>query len=78
MNATGHRIRQLRLANTPALSQTDLASSLSRRGVSMDQASLSRIEGRTRGVTDIELMAFAKCLKVSVSVLCGEKAKRTS
>lgn len=72
-NATGHRIQRLRLASNPAISQTDLAKCVFRRGVPMDQAALSRIESRVRSVTDIELIAFAKCLKVSVATLCGEK-----
>lgn len=72
-NASGHRIRQFRLASNPALSQTDLARHILRRGVTMDQTALSRIEARTRCVTDLELIAFAKCLGVSVATLCGEK-----
>jgi len=75
-NASGHRIRQFRQSNTPMLSQTDLANGVIKRGVAMDQTALSRIEARTRSVTDLELLAFAKCLKVSVSVLCGEKGKK--
>ena len=76
MNASGHRIRQFRLSRIPTLSQTELANSLIRRGVPMDQTALSRVEARQRSVTDLELIAFAKCLKVSVAVLCGERKKR--
>jgi len=77
-NATGHRIRQLRQSGTPVISQTVLAQRVFRLGVTMDQGALSRIENRTRRVTDFELIAFAKCLRVSVDTLCEGKQQKAA
>jgi transcriptional regulator with XRE-family HTH domain len=41
----------------------------------MDQSTLSKIENGQRPVTDIELVALAKALKVSSAWLLGEKSE---
>jgi hypothetical protein len=40
----------------------------------MDQGTVSRIEHQVRTLSDYELVAFAKCLKVTVGWLCGERS----
>ena len=52
------------------MSQADLARCLIRRDVPLDQGAISRIENRTRNVSDYELVAIARCLGVAVSALC--------
>jgi hypothetical protein len=76
LNLTGQRIRQARLACKPALSQQELASQLARKGVVLDQTAISRIEQNQRGVLDYELAVIARCLKVSVAWLYGEKSSK--
>ena len=51
------------------MSQTDLARCVTRSGVSIDQAAVSRIESRERIVSDCELHAIARCLGISVGSL---------
>ena len=76
-NATGYLIRDVRKFRTPPMSQEQLAACVRRRGVVLDQTTISRIENRTRNVTDHELIAIARCLKVSVGSLCGERTRST-
>ena len=42
------------------------------KGIDVDQSVISRIENQERLVTDIELIAIAKFLKVTVAWLCKE------
>lgn len=69
---TGLRIRQARQSCIPPVSQADLSGRLAVAGISLDQTALSRIENRERYVMDYELVAIARCLKVSAAWLCGE------
>jgi hypothetical protein len=78
LNLTGHRIRQARLACDPALSQQGLANHLARKGVVLDQTAISRIEQNQRGVLDYEVAVIARCLKVSIAWLYGEKSSKTN
>jgi HTH-type transcriptional regulator, cell division transcriptional repressor len=71
-NVVGKRIRAARLRCKPPVSQDDLAGKLAGRGITLDQTAISRIENQTRYLTDYELIAIAKALKVSVASLCGE------
>lgn len=71
-NVTGPRIREARQKRQPPVSQDNLSGRLAAKGVTLDQTGLSRIENRERYVMDYELIAIAKCLKVSVAWLCGE------
>ena len=72
-NIVGRRVREARLARKPVLSQDELAGKLAARGITLDQTAISRIESRDRYVMDYEAAAMARCLKVSVSWLYGEK-----
>jgi HTH-type transcriptional regulator, cell division transcriptional repressor len=72
-NVIGRRIREARLKSTPPVSQDDLAGRLAARGIVLDQTAISRIERQERYLMDYEVAAIAKCLKVSVAWLHGEK-----
>lgn len=68
-NIVGTRVRQARKAAKPPITQTDLAARLQVLGVVIDQSGLSKIESGQRPVSDIEVAALAKVLKVSVEWL---------
>jgi hypothetical protein len=72
-NVVGPRIRRAREYHEPPFSQEDLARCITKRGVNMDQGTVSRIENQMRTLSDYEMIAFAKCLKVTVGWLCGER-----
>jgi ribosome-binding protein aMBF1 (putative translation factor) len=69
----GRRIREAREKCTPPVSQDDLAGRLAARGIVLDQTAISRIERQDRYLMDYEAAAIAKCLKVSIAWLYGEK-----
>ncbi len=71
-NSIGYRIRKVRLACNPPVTQDDLAGRLAARGITIDQTAVSRIENQTRYLMDYEIIAIAKALKVSVAHLFGE------
>ncbi|WP_350344637.1 helix-turn-helix transcriptional regulator [Proteinivorax tanatarense] len=64
MNLAGPKIKKARLQN--GLTQEQLSAKLETIAVYIDRASISKIEQQKRIVTDYELMAFSKILKVSV------------
>lgn len=66
-NLAGAQIRSLRIKAT--LTQKDLAAKIEIQGVLMARSTLAKIENRTRQITDIELVAFAKALKVTPNEL---------
>ena len=72
-NLVGGRVRKARLSLKPVVAQEDLTNRMANRGVYFDRSVISRIEAGDRYVKDYELAALAKCLKVSVSWLMGEK-----
>lgn len=65
-NLTGDRVREARHKAKPMITQTDLIARLAVRGIDLEKTSISKIEARTRPVTDIELVAIADALSVSV------------
>ena len=71
-NIVGNRVSQARKATKPPITQVDLVARLQLLGVMIDQPTLSKIESEQRPVTDIEVVALAKALKVSVAWLLGE------
>jgi len=73
---TGRRIRQARFIHHPPLSQTELSRKLIARGIELDQTTISRIENQDRLVMDYELLAIARCLKVSLVWLCAERGNK--
>ena len=72
-NLVGSRIRQARLAEKPKVTLADLSARLEVLGVSLSVSSIAKIERGERIVTDVQLVALAKALKVSVLWLLGLK-----
>ena len=68
----GNRVRQARKTAKPMITQLDLVARLQVLGLMVDQSTLSKIENGQRPVTDIEVAALAKALKVPVSWLFEE------
>ena len=71
-NKAGHRIRVARTMANPRLTQDDLVAKMQIEGFKITKNSLSRIETNDRYVTDLELLGFAKVLKVSTAWLLEE------
>lgn len=63
-NIIGPKLRTARLKNN--LTQQELSAKLETLAVYVDRASISKIENQKRIVTDFELVAFSKILKVNV------------
>jgi len=68
-NIIGIRIRQARKKSNPPVTQKDLIARLQLIDIEINQSSLSKIESGQRPVSDIEVAALAKALKVSVAWL---------
>ena len=68
-NIVGSRVRLARKAAKPPLTQKDLVARLQVLGMMIDQSGLSKIESGQRPVSDVEVVALAKALKVSVAWL---------
>ncbi|MBU5428149.1 helix-turn-helix domain-containing protein [Tissierella pigra] len=68
-NVAGPRIKIARLKSK--LTQQELSAKLETLAVYVDRASISKIEQQKRIITDMELVAFSKILKVSVDWLLG-------
>jgi transcriptional regulator with XRE-family HTH domain len=77
-NLVGSRIKKARKIAKPEITQLDLVARLQSLGLSVDQSTLSKIENGQRPVTDIEIAALAKALRVSVSWLFDEANKSPS
>jgi len=71
-NIVGTRVREARKVAEPLITQTDLVARLQVLGIAIDQSGLSKLESGQRPVLDIEVVALAKALKVSVEWLLGE------
>ena len=67
MNLIGDRLRVLRKKHH--LSQQQLSERLETQAVDICRGSISRIEDKSRTVTDIELMGLAKVLGVKIQDL---------
>lgn len=67
MNLIGDRLRVLRKKHH--LSQQQLSERLETQAVYICRGSISRIEDKSRTVTDIELMGLAKVLSVKIQDL---------
>ena len=72
-NLIGDRVRQARLKAKPKITQTDLLARLAIRSVELENTTISKIEAKTRPVTDIELVAIADALGVSILWLLGKE-----
>lgn len=69
-NVAGTRVKIARLEKK--LTQQELSAKLETLAVYIDRASISKIEQRKRILTDIELIAIAKVLDVSIDWLLGQ------
>lgn len=70
-NVIGERVEMLRKER--GLTQKSLADELSKRGVPISTSGLSKLEKQIRKVTDIEIVALAEILEVSVNRLLDVK-----
>jgi HTH-type transcriptional regulator, cell division transcriptional repressor len=72
-NIVGKRVQEARLKFKPSLSQEELAARLQLDGWKISRGTLSKIEAGLRRVTDFELLALAKTLKVTPQWLLDEE-----
>lgn len=78
-NVVGSRVREARKQAKPPITQKDLVARLQVLGLKVDQSTISKIEQGTRPVSDFEVVALAKALKVSPAWLLEEaNSKNTS
>ncbi|MCK4824011.1 helix-turn-helix transcriptional regulator [bacterium] len=77
-NIIGERVRMARERAKPSVTQTDLAARLQVEGLRLERVTISKIETGYREVTDVEAMAIAKALGVSISWLMGESSNNKS
>ena len=70
-NVIGERVEMLRKER--GFTQKDLADELSKREVPISTSGLSKLEKQIRKVTDIEIVALAEVLGVSVNCLLDIK-----
>ena len=68
-NICGRNVHKYRIENFPHLSQRMLADRLQLQGIDLDKNAIQRIESGQRFVTDIELLALSKTLKVTLDDL---------
>ena len=68
-NLCGERIKELRIASLPKLSQRGLADKMQLIGIDVDKNAIQRIECGKRFVTDIELKAFSEIFNVGIEEL---------
>ena len=71
-NIIGKRVRLARERAKPVVTQADLAARLQIEGTRLERVTISKIETGYREVTDVETVAIAKILGVTVSWLLGE------
>lgn len=68
-NIVGVRVKKARKAAKPPITQNDLVARLQLHNMNIDQSGLSKLESGQRPVSDIEVVAIAKALNVSVNWL---------
>ncbi len=73
-NIVGPQIRKRR--NELGLTQDELATQCQLKGFDISRGTLSQIEAQLRCVTDDELLALARVLKVSTDSLFGPESKK--
>ena len=69
-NICGANIERIRKAQ--GMKQATLVRQMQLMGVDINPSSLSKLEGQTRSITDVELKAIATILKVSIDELLKE------
>jgi len=68
-NIVGTNVRKARKNTSPPITQVDLMARLQLLGVMIDQSSISKIESGRRPVSDVEVNALAKALRIPVEKL---------
>ena len=71
-NVIGERVRLARERAKTLITQADLAARLQIEGLRLERVAISKIETGYREVTDVEAIAIAKALGVTISWLLGE------
>ena len=74
MNIVGDKVREYRKKRN--MSQQALSNALELLGVYVCRGSISRVEDKSRTVTDIELYAIAQVLQVPIDILFDEGMER--
>jgi len=69
-NVVGFRVRKAR--EELKITQAELAARLQVSGIKIDRPAISKLETGNRPVTDIEIVAIARILKVPISWLFEE------
>lgn len=72
-NLIGDRVRLARNNTNPKITQIDLLARLEVRGIVLEKTAISKIEAKTRPVTDVELVAIADALSVSILWLLAKE-----
>ncbi|RMD00270.1 helix-turn-helix domain-containing protein [Clostridium autoethanogenum] len=72
-NLIGDKVKFARLKSKPKITQNDLLARLEIRGIELEKTAISKIESKTRPVTDKELVAIADALDVSILWLLGRE-----
>ncbi|RPF47439.1 helix-turn-helix protein [Hydrogenoanaerobacterium saccharovorans] len=72
-NICGKNVARIRKSLNPKVSQRMLADQLQIQGLDVDKNAIQRIENGERFVTDIELVALANILNVSLELLTNAK-----
>ena len=72
-NIISTRVCEARKLAKPPLTQNDLVIRLQVLGFNIDQSAISKIEHGVRPISDFEVVALAKALKVSCAWLLGEQ-----
>ena len=75
-NISGPRVRAAREAQSPPLTQDQLAGKVAALGVTLDRTAIAKIENGQRAVCDFELVAMARALRVETDWLMGIERKR--
>jgi len=73
-NIVGGRVVEARRTAKPRITQQELIARLQVQGMRLEQSALSKIEHGQRPVTDIEVVALARALKVPTGWLLREES----
>jgi HTH-type transcriptional regulator, cell division transcriptional repressor len=68
-NAIGKRLKELRTRSTSPITQAELAARLQVLGSRLDRVMISKIENGQRPVSDLEILALARAMKISINDL---------
>ena len=71
-NIVGAKVSKARKMANPPVTQMDLVARLELLGMKIDQSGVSKIESGQRPVSDVEVVALAKALRVSMAWLLEE------